>query len=367
MSAPRVLLIGIHGHGRVHLDGMLARHAEGRIILCGLADRRPPELAPPDGCLFDTDVSALLDRLEPEIAVICTPIHTHAELAERAMRGGAHVLLEKPPVTGLTEHERLVRTAEETRRHCQVGFQAFGSSVVRDLLSRSAELGAIERISVVGCWRRDSSYYARSPWAGKRRMGGVVVADGALANPFAHGLALALRLSGRDGPIRSVRTEPYHAYPIETDDTISARIETASGVPVTVAATLCAEHEFEPYVHVVGSAAEATVWYTQDRIAIAGVESSGDRIELIDDLIAHRATDPAEDVLCCALRTTRSFTEVLTAVQMGPDPVQIPGEHLRISATGRTIPGIEQAVTAAGAQGLLFSDLALPWTAREFR
>ena len=129
-------------------------------------------------------------------------------------------------------------------------------------------------------------------------------------------------------------------------------------MPVTVAVTLCAEHEFDPYVRLVGSNAEATLRYTR--------EGSGDRIELIDDLIAHRATDPAEDVLCCALRTTRSFTQVLAAIQTGPEPVQIPEEHLRISATGRTIPGIERAVTAAGTRGRLFSDLALPWTAKEF-
>ncbi len=358
MIPPRVLLIGIHGHGRVHLDGLLTRHAEGAILLCGLADQRKPEFDPPQGCVFDTDVLTLLDRLEPDIAVICTPIHTHAEFAERAMLAGAHVLLEKPPVTSIAEHERLVRVAVETRRHCQVGFQAFGSSVVRDLLSRSVELGEIERVSVVGCWRRDAAYYARSPWAGRRRMGDVVVADGALTNPFAHGVALALRLTDAGGPIRSVHAEPYHAYPIETDDTISAHIETASGVLVTVALTLCAEHEFDPYVRIVGSAAEATVRYT---------ESSGDRIELIDDLIANLATDPAEDVLCCALRATRSFTEVLAAIQAGPAPVQIPEEHLRISATGRTIPGIEQAVTSAGTHGRLFSELALPWTAKEFR
>ena len=136
MTAPRVLLIGIHGHGRVHLDGLLDRHADGAIVLCGLADQRPPEFDPQDGCVFGTDAFALLDRLEPEIAVICTPIHTHAELAEHALRGGAHVLLEKPPVTSLAEHDRLVRIADDLRRHCQVGFQAFGSSVVRESAHR---------------------------------------------------------------------------------------------------------------------------------------------------------------------------------------------------------------------------------------
>jgi predicted dehydrogenase len=356
---PRVVLIGIHGHGRVHLDGLLARAAAGTIVLSGLADRREPEVAVPGE--FGVDGLALLDRLRPDIAVICTPIHTHAEFAERAMRAGAHLLLEKPPVTSLADHARLVRVAAETGRHVQVGFQAFGSSVVRELLDRRAELGRIERISVVGCWRRESAYYARSAWAGKRKLGEVVVADGALTNPFAHGVALALRLADPEGPVREVRAEPYHAYPIETDDTMSARIQTASGVPVTVGVTLCAEREFEPYVRIFGSAGEATVWYTEDRMIFAGEARTGGRIALIDDLIAHLDADPAAGALCSPLRATRSFTEVLAAVQHGPAAKRIPDEYLRVSATGRTIPGIEAAVTAAGADGRLFSELDLPW------
>lgn len=71
--------------------------------------------------------------------------------------------------------------------------------------------------------------------------------------------------------------------------------------------------------------------------------------------------------MCSPLSATRSFTEVLSAVEQGPEPVRIPEHYLAISPTGRTIPGIEQAVTAAAARGLLFSELALPWASKEFR
>ena len=376
-GVPRVVLIGIHGHGRVHLEGLLARERAGRLALCGLADRREPsgpDGRTSDGRVFDTDAERLLGALRPDIAVIATPIHTHAAFAELAMRLGAHVLLEKPPVTAVAEHDRLVSVADSERRHCQVGFQAFGSSVARDLLHRvrTGELGRIERISVVGAWRRDADYYARSAWAGHRRLGDIVVADGALTNPFAHGLALALRLAapGDGGPIRSVVVEPYHAYPIETDDTISARIETSTGVPVTAAVTLCARQEFEPYVEVFGTGGRATLHYTQDRLRLdtgAGpVQTTGGRIDLIDDLIAHLDDDPAQDVLCSPLRATRTFTEVLEAIQRGPAAQSVPERYVLASTEGRTIVGIEDAVVQAGARGLQFSQLDLDWTRPDF-
>ena len=220
MKLQRVALIGMHGHGRVHLDGLLERDRAGLLSLSGVADVRPPAGSDADllsGRVFDTDAARLLDTVRPDIAVIASPSHTHFELAERAMRLGAHVLLEKPPVTSLVDHDRLVAVAKETGRHCQVGFQAFGSSVARELSHRIriGEFGELRRISVVGCWQRDGGYYGRSDWAGRRTLGGVVVGDGALTNPFAHGVALALRLAAKDSdPTVRVPAEPYQAYPI---------------------------------------------------------------------------------------------------------------------------------------------------------
>ena len=128
MAAPRVALIGMHGHGRVHLDGLLDRHRAGQLVLCGVADVRAPgdaELLA--GRVFDTDAIRLLERVRPDIVVIASPAHTHRELAERAMLLGAHVLLEKPPVTDLTDFARVGEAQRATGGLIQVGFQSLGS------------------------------------------------------------------------------------------------------------------------------------------------------------------------------------------------------------------------------------------------
>jgi hypothetical protein len=211
-----------------------------------------------------------------------------------------------------------------------------------------------------GCWWRGDEYYGRSPWAGHRQLDGVTVADGVLTNPFAHGVALALRLAGSE--VSSVTVEPYRAYDIETDDTACARIET-DGAPVTLAATLCAETESEPFVRVFGTRGAATIWYTEDRLVLDGQpEYVGTRVALIDDLIAHLGDDPATDALRCPLRSTRAFTEVLEAIQLGPAPRAIRKDHVSIGELGRTIPGIEDAVARSVATGRLFSELDdIPW------
>src|SRR6266568_3201423 len=90
---PRVALVGIHGHGRVHLAGLLERDRAGTLELCALADRLAPtgpEAGQVSALPFDTDAVGLLRAVRPDIAVIATPIHTHAELAEAALGVGAH-------------------------------------------------------------------------------------------------------------------------------------------------------------------------------------------------------------------------------------------------------------------------------------
>ena len=76
---------------------------------------------------------------------MCTPIHTHAELALTAAAAGSHVLLEKPPTPTLAEFDRLRDGLAATGRACQVGFQTLGSHAlphVRALIAEGA-IGAV--------------------------------------------------------------------------------------------------------------------------------------------------------------------------------------------------------------------------------
>src|SRR5699024_11686417 len=92
-----------------------------------------------------------------------------------------------------------------------------------------------------GAWARTSHYYARAPWAGRRRLRGRDVVDGALSNPFAHAVATALALTGtHEQEPDAVELELYRAGPIEADDTSCVRVHAANGTPITIAVSLCA-------------------------------------------------------------------------------------------------------------------------------
>ena len=366
MSIPSVVLVGAHGHGRGHLKRLAAFAAAGRIRLAGVADVRPldeEQRALAGDCLFDADAGRVIDEVRPAVVVISTPMHTHAALARKAFGAGAHVLLEKPPTPTLAEFDGLVAAQEAAGVACQVGFQAFGSQAFAELrrLTGAGELGAVRRIGFAGRWPRDESYYARADWAGRRMLDGVPVMDGALTNPFAHGVALALRLDGAGGhePVRRVEVAPYRAYPIEADDTASARIVTARGTPILAAVTLCAETPQEPVIVVEGSAGRAELWYTRDRLG----EQAFGRDDLLENLLDHLADHTVP--LLAPLAETRSFMEVVEAIRLGPAAKPIDERFQRIlgerPARRRIIIGIDDAIAKAVQDGVMFSELPLGW------
>ncbi|MFC4070467.1 Gfo/Idh/MocA family protein [Actinoplanes subglobosus] len=357
MTPPRVVLVGAHGHGRGHLDQLAKLHADGRIALVGVADPRPPcpeQRAAAADAPWRRDAASLIGATAPDLAVVVTPVHTHVAIAEAAMRAGAHLLLEKPPAPSLAGLDRLLAVQAETGRTVQVGFQAFGSGAVTELRRRidAGDLGDIEAISATGLWWRGEAYWNRAGWAGRRFLDGADVNDGALTNPFAHAVALAVTLDGSGGheSVRAVDLDTYRTRPAEAHDTASARIRTARGTTVTVAATLCAEAEEEPVVVVHGTRDTATLHYTQDRLVTAAGETRHARADLLENLLDHLA-GPAVDLLV-PLAATRAFTEVAEAVRQSPAPTPVPGERL---------DGLAALTHEAAATGRLYRELGATW------
>lgn len=377
MAAVPVVLVGAHGHGQSHLRNLVRLGQTGRVRLAGVCDTVPvpaADLAPfvaAGPVEQDADLAALLARVRPVVTILATPIHTHLALARTVLASGSHLLLEKPPTATLAEYRALAAEVAASGLACQVGFQSLGSTAVdsaRDLVGSGA-IGRVRGIGGAGAWRRTSAYYDRAPWAGRRRMDGHDVVDGALTNPFAHAVATALRLCGASDGIDAdrVELELFHAHDIESDDTSALRFPAPDGTPVSIAVTLCAERRHEPYLAVHGDAGELTLRYTLDEIELrpaGGVArvTRHPRADLLENLLAHLA-GAAE--LLVPLADTAGFMQVLEAVRLAPDPVAIPAaaQESRHEPDGVThhVPGIERLVADSARRMALFSELGAAW------
>ncbi|MEV8125748.1 Gfo/Idh/MocA family oxidoreductase [Streptomyces sp. NPDC085944] len=374
MSPVPVVLAGARGHGRWHVANIRRLERAGLVRLAGICELTPLTEEEVQGALPEqsADFGALLDSTGARIAVVCTPIPTHTDLALTAARRGVHLLLEKPPAPSYAEFRRMADGVAEAGVACQIGFQSLGSHAVpaiRELVAQGA-IGEVVGIGAAGAWVRDEAYFRRAPWSGKRRLNGADVVDGALTNPLAHAVATALALGGtaRAEDVTGIETELSHANDIEADDTSCVRIGTERGHRVTVAATLCAERAGEPYVLVHGSSGRITFWYKQDRVLLqrgghGPEEFQHGRTDLLENLVDHLATGAP---LLVTPDETGAFMRVVEAIRRAPDPEPLPAAAWRRvpGEMRRVVPGIDALVAAAADTLSLYSELGAPWAPR---
>ncbi|MFL6120118.1 Gfo/Idh/MocA family protein [Actinophytocola sp.] len=366
----RVALVGARGHGASYFDRLDRLAAAGRARLVAVADPRPPgPLAPRlAGATWHDSLADLLARAAPDVVVLATPVHTHAELAVAAMRAGCDVLLEKPPTPSLAEYEQVRAAARETGQLCQIGFQTFGSAAI-DAVRRlvdEGEIGTVTGFGAVGTWVRTAGYWARSAWAGRRHLDGRDVVDGVVTNPLAHAVATALLVAGVTDldQVAQVETDLYRANDIEADDTSSGVVTLADGRPLAFGFTLCAPRRTPALVVVHGTRGTLRLAYETDTVEVDGRADplTFDRVDLLDDLLAARATGRRPR---CPVDDTAAFMRVVEAVRESEPPRRIADHHLHWEGEGPDrhpiVTEVESWCWRAATEGRTFAALGAPW------
>ncbi|MBO9425796.1 Gfo/Idh/MocA family oxidoreductase [Labrenzia sp. R4_1] len=112
----------IAGLGNMGLSHALALHSLPGVEIIGLINRSPVEL--PEELQSYHRLKSFSDGLElkPNLVVIATYSDSHADYACAAMEAGAHVFVEKPLATTVSDAERVVAKAKETGRKLVVGY-----------------------------------------------------------------------------------------------------------------------------------------------------------------------------------------------------------------------------------------------------
>lgn len=345
-----VALVGVHGHGAVHL-----RRLRAAGVLVAVCDIQPADL---DGIPQYSRLADLLAEHEPDAVIVTTPPHTHVPLAVEVLSAGRDLLLEKPAVLTTADLAVVAAAAREHGAVCQVGFQSVGGGAFRRLVEivGSGELGRIRGIGAAGRWVRTDEYYGRAAWAGRRALG-----DGALSNPFAHAVQNALLLAGAERAADlSIELELLRNRPIDADDTACLRVHAPGAPPVVVAVTLCAEQVATPYVVVHGSRGRAVLEYDADRLVVNGHEMRlPPPVDLLDNLVDHRAHGTP---LISPLESSSAFTRVVEAVATAAEPVLVDPSRQRVEGSRVVLEGVDEVVVRAAEELATFAELDAPWS-----
>ncbi|MFD1080532.1 Gfo/Idh/MocA family protein [Micromonospora andamanensis] len=149
-----VLLLGAGAIAqRVHLPFLAGAGVVGRLSVSDV----DPAVARAAADHFGARVHAgPLEECPANVVWICTPAHTHAELALRALRSGRDVVVEKPLALTASDAEAVARTARVTGRRVSVCHSPRYRSDVELLLhtARGGQLGELRHLSLRWSRRR---------------------------------------------------------------------------------------------------------------------------------------------------------------------------------------------------------------------
>lgn len=107
----------------LHLPALRAHPA---LDLVGGADPDPARRAAWEAAgagVAYPSLDALLEEARPDVVVVASPPHTHAELCVRALEAGAHVMCEKPFVENVRQADDVLAVADRTRRSVAVNHE----------------------------------------------------------------------------------------------------------------------------------------------------------------------------------------------------------------------------------------------------
>jgi len=172
----------------------------------------------------------MLQAVDIDLAILCTPIHLHADQVCEALLAGVNVLCEKPLAGGLNDARRMLRAAQASSQFVAIGYQWSYSSAVqalkRDIIA--GELGRAIRLRTQVSFPRGYEYFARNSWAGRiRTPNGEWVLDSPVNNATSHYLHNMFYILGEAPGVTlmpfSVQAELYRANAIENYDTAALR------------------------------------------------------------------------------------------------------------------------------------------------
>jgi predicted dehydrogenase len=116
------LRVAIIGCGLIGAKRAAALAPEDELLACcDIEEGAALDLAERHGARACVNVEELLET-DPEVVVVATVHDRLAELAERALRGGSHVLVEKPAGTSRMQIEGLIAVQRASGRLVKVGF-----------------------------------------------------------------------------------------------------------------------------------------------------------------------------------------------------------------------------------------------------
>lgn len=262
-----------------------------------------------------TDLDAVLADPTVEAAIVLTPPSSHLDVSRTCLEAGKHVLVEKPLELTSARGAELVAAGRKSGKIFGVVLQhRFRPASLRlKAVLDSGELGSIEAGFLQVPWWRPQAYYDEPGRGTLKRDGG-----GVLLTQAIHSLDLFRSLVGVSKVVAAqARTTALHR--METEDYVSALLETRSGAPATLVTTTAAYPGHPERIEIIGSKGFAAL--VGGRLELAFLDGRSEVVE------AEGSTGSGANIMDFPHDAHRAVIgDFLDAIVEGRDPV-VTGEE----------------------------------------
>jgi len=222
----RTAIVGCGKVGHMHAKALAEMDNAKLVAVCGRNLAKTEEFARQYGVLAFNSIKQMVAEADVQVVVVCTPHPIHRESAVAALDSGAHVLVEKPLASTLSDCDDIIKAAEANGRLAgAVSQRRFYRPCkrIRDAIDAGSLgkplLGTVTMLS----WR-DEAYYNSDPWRGSWEYEG----GGVLVNQAPHQFDLLLWYMGEIESAYGAWANLNHPY-IEVEDTAIAVIRFKNG------------------------------------------------------------------------------------------------------------------------------------------
>ena len=381
-------LVGIAGYGDVYVRSLLADGSRRSVRLVGAVDpfaansSRLGELA-----ARNVPVFASLDDLykhcgaAPDLVVLASPIALHADQTVRALERGSHVLCEKPLSATVAQARQMIEARDRAGRVVGIGYQWSFCEPIQHLKRdiRAGRFGAPRRLRTICLWPRDSQYYSRNRWVGRKhdQTTGDPIFDSPVNNACAHFLHNMLYVLGneidRSAVPQTITAELYRANDIENYDTAAIRCMTRSGVELLFYVSHATKHPVGPSLDY--EFEHASIRCEGDNGSIVAHLADGTRVDYgvpatsvdISKLFRTAHAIQFGERIECGIEASIAQTQVMCAAQRSPEEIVTFPEHaIGLAGVGahqrRYVEGLGEGLQRCFVEGKLPSELGFEWS-----
>lgn len=147
----RVAFVGLgFAACQLHLPALATLPDVALVGACDLDAERRAEVARRWKLPTYDDFDRMLATTRPDVVVVATPPHTHADYCQRSLAAGAHVICEKPFVSSLAEADLVIAAARRAGRSIALNHEFREMPIFRTVLHAASapSAGAVHFVQV---------------------------------------------------------------------------------------------------------------------------------------------------------------------------------------------------------------------------